>query len=801
MKFYELPDVLPTEIKRLDEDIKSYRDGDVNPIAFKGIRVQHGVYEQRKFETYMIRIRCAGSAITPKQLKKVAEISHRYGAQHFHTTTRMELQLHYVDLDNVTEVYNGLIEVGLSSRGGGGNTIRNIMASDDSGISLTETFDVTPYACALTTRLISESDSWNLPRKFKIAFSNSDADTAQASITCLGFIAKIQNGQKGFKVYVCGGMGAKPMLGRVLFDFVADDRVYTIAKAIKILFDKHGDRRRKYQNRIKFLWEKLGETEFRRVFNEEYEILQKIPGLELKLPLIENKAPENIAVLPQKPEGDQQYFDLWKKRYVKPQKQAGLFAIKLGLHLGDIDNEDGVKLAELLEPFGDNTIRITLDQNLLLRNIPEAYIGNIYNGIMKMRNLSALPAMIANMISCTGADTCKLGICLPRGVIPEIADRLLKSSLNLDAIPSFKIHVSGCPNTCGRHHAADLGFFGKVGRTQGGDSFPAYNVMGGAQIKEGAARFAEKIEEVCAKHVPQFVQDLLEIYISKKSQFVTFLEYLENGGGKNDVKFLAEKYRHVPALAENKEYYFDWGSPEPFSLLKGQKAECCAGVFDMIDVDVAALKQYKEEISKSNDEKRIQELLHQSLFSASRMLLVTRGIEARNEAQIFQSFLTHFIEAGLVPEGYRPLLEIAKAKKFDVLLPLKNQIFALGDHMSALYKNMDDSLKFQVPEVCKPETGREDNTPSSEKSSEKTTPVADLTKPVLKKDLRGVGCPINFVKTKIALEPLSPGQILEVWLDDGEPIDNVPGSVSAEGHKILSKNRVEKYWSLLIQKV
>ncbi len=796
MKFYELPDVLPTEIKRFGEDIQDYRAGNVNPVAFKGIRVQHGVYEQRKFETYMIRIRCAGSAITPKQLRKVAEISHKYGAQHFHATTRMELQLHYVDLDNVTDVYKGLVEAGLSSRGGGGNTIRNIMASDDSGINPAETFDVTPYACELTTRLISESDSWNLPRKFKIAFSNSDADTAQAVITCLGFVAKIQNGKKGFKVYVCGGMGAKPILGRVLFDFVPDDRVYYIAKAIKILFDKHGDRRRKYQNRIKFLWEKLGEAEFRRFFNEEYEAIQKTPGLELNLPLIENKAPEKIPVAPQKPEGDAQAFDLWKKRYVKTQKQAGLFAIKLGLHLGDIDNEDGVKLAELLEPFGDNTIRITLDQNLLIRNIPEAYLGNIYNGLTKMRNLSTLPSVIANMIACTGADTCKLGICLPRGVIPQIADRLLKSHLNLDAIPDFKIHVSGCPNTCGRHHAADLGFFGKVGRTQGGDSFPAYNILGGAQIKDGASRFAEKIEEISTKHVPQFVQDLLEIYISKKSQYATFLEYLENGGGKNDIKFLAEKYRHVPSLAENKEYYFDWGSPEPFSLLKGQKAECCAGVFDMIDVDVAALKQYKEEVSKSTDAKRIQELLHQSMFSASRMLLVTRGIEARNEDQIFQSFLTHFIEAGLVPEQFRHVVETAKAKKFEDLVSLKDKVFALGDHMAALYKNMDDSLKFNVPEVCKPETGMEDNTPSSEKKA----PLADLAKPHVKKDLRGVGCPINFVKTKIALEPLASGQVLEVWLDDGEPIDNVPGSVSAEGHKILAKNRVEKYWSLVIQK-
>ena len=297
--FYENATTLTTEQDQFDTDIQGFIEGDIDPVKFKGLRVAHGVYEQRKLHTYMIRIRCAANGITPQQLRKVAELGDLYGAGEVHFTTRCEVQVHEVLIQNVMKVIRGLNEVGLSSRGGGGNTIRNILVSIDTGISKHEVFDVEPHAVALTSRLIQEPDSWNLPRKFKIAMSNSLDDTAYTQATCLGYVAKIKEGKKGFAVYCAGGMGAKPMVGHELIDFIDESQVYHVARAMKVMFDKHGNRRSKFSSRIKFLYKKVQQEEFERLFYEEYDKIKDDANLALKLEPIENKANEVIDLEPE----------------------------------------------------------------------------------------------------------------------------------------------------------------------------------------------------------------------------------------------------------------------------------------------------------------------------------------------------------------------------------------------------------------------------------------------------------------------------------------------------------------------
>jgi len=721
-------------------------------------------------------------------------LSHRYGAAEFHVTTRMDVQLHYVDIDDIVAVYEGLMSVGLAPRGGGGNTIRNIMASHDSGVSVDEEFNVAPYASALTTRLISEQDSWNLPRKFKIAFSNTVEDSANATITCLGFIAKMKDGQKGFKVYVGGGMGARPILGKVLYEWVPDTQVYYIARAIKIMFDRLGDRRRKYQSRFKFLVDKLGVEEIRRIVEEEIAGLES--GLELDISPFdfENKADDGIDLEVETPSGET--FDAWKARYVEAQKQDGLVTIKVPLHLGDIENREGVALAEFLAVFGENSIRTSLLQNLHLRNIPEQYVGNVYNFLSKMHTMSTAPVVVSNLVACTGADTCKLGICLPRGVTPEIANALLASDLDLDALTDVKIHISGCPNTCGRHHAADLGFFGKVLRKDG-EMMPAYNIMAGGVVRDGETKFAEKVDDVPAKDTPAFVTELLRTYLDKKDDYSSFSEYMNNGG-RADIKAVAARFKDLPTIGADQGYYHDWGTQNRFSLLKGQKAECCAGVFDMIDVDLKAAKALNGTLAdKSGDE--LNEDLYQIVFHCSRMLLVTRAIEVRKEEQAFDMFAQHFIESNLVPAEFKPIVEAAKDRDFAMLTAATDQVSALVETMEKLYKSMDDSLKFNVGAVCEPPK-EEDNTPGFAEKAAGATSSGDGDADLFK-DFRGVGCPMNFVKTKLAMEPMAAGQILQILLDDGEPIQNVPGSVKLEGHAILEQaQQSDGHWSVVIQK-
>ena len=356
---YKIPPNLDRDIDELESLIAKYHKGEIGAVELKAHRVPFGVYEQRERDTYMVRIRCAAGIVTPSQLEEVALLASQYGTGVVHLTTRQELQIHYIKLDDIVPIIRKLKEAGLASLGGGGNTVRNITAQEDAGIDNTEVFDVTPYAVALTNRLMAEDDSWTLPRKLKIAFSGSGQDKGYATIADVGFIAVVKGGKKGFKVYAAGGMGTISQVGKLLFDFIPADEAYYAAKAVKALFWKYGNRKNKHAARLRFLWQSLGEEEFKKRIQEEYEALKKD-----KVPLLEIEEISDTAVEPglaaQKADTLSD-FELWKKRFVRPQKQDNLFAVIIPVELGFIDSVRVEKLAGFLKAFGDNVIRMTKD--------------------------------------------------------------------------------------------------------------------------------------------------------------------------------------------------------------------------------------------------------------------------------------------------------------------------------------------------------------------------------------------------------------------------------------------------------
>jgi len=772
MRFYETPVQLIEEQDQFEKDIVDFSKGIIHPVKFKGIRVAHGIYEQRQEHTYMVRIRCAACGITPTQLKKVAELAEKYGSSEVHFTTRSEVQIHEVLIQDVMTVIRQLHQVGLSTRGGGGNTIRNILTSPNSGIDPLEVFDVEPYAIALTTRLIAEPDSWNLPRKFKIAFSNSPQDTAYTQATCLGFVAKIQNGKKGFSVYCAGGMGAKPMVGHLLIEFLPDYQVYHVAKALKVMFDKHGNRRSKTSSRLKFLWKKLDRSEFLRLFHEEFDKIQQDRSLDLVLPLIENKA-NSVSFSPDVLQNNlhqDHSFQTWKNRYVFTQKQEGFSSVLIPLRLGDLLKSDADLLCDFLMPFGDNLIRCDRSQNIRLRNIPTAYLPSLFNVLTKMKQtLIHTPFVLGNMINCTGAQTCKLGICLPRGLSDEIRESLTASQLPLDEISDFKIHMSGCPNTCGMHHVADLGFFGKIGRKEG-DIYPAYNVLLGAKRGEGLAQYAERHAEIAAKFIPEFVVKFLKVYLEKKAQYDHYQAFLQ-AEGIALAKQLCEDYKQVPSYHENPSFYQDFGAKRRLSLEDMGTAECSAGMFDMINVDKKEI-EFLQSTSTDAD----SELVYRLAFHTARMLLVTRGLDAKTDEQVFDHFSKHFITTEIVPLSFLDVMTLAKLGLKEELFKHKQTVLSLAACVLELYQHMDDSLRFK-------------------------TELKQEQIQTFEKDFRGVMCPMNFVKTKLALSTMKSGEKLQILLDDGEPIQNVPNSIKLEGHKILNQVQLSQgHWQVLIEK-
>ncbi len=784
MMKYNLPADLDNEISQLEELIKKYRSGEASQTELKAHRVPFGVYEQREPDTYMVRIRCAAGAVTPRQLEGIGAIASKYGVGDIHVTSRQELQIHYVKLDDIVSIIRDIKKLGLSTRGGGGNTVRNIIAPDDAGIDPDEEFDVSPYAFALTSRLIAESDSWNLPRKYKIAFSGSPEDKGYATISDIGFIAKVKDGKNGFRVYVAGGMGAKSSTGKLLFDFIEDREAYPVAKALKNVFFKFGNRKNKHAARSRFLWDSLGEEEFKRKFHEEYSKIIKEGFTPLEVNETENKTV--IPLVPQEEPEDITGFAIWKPRFAREQKQKGLYSVLIPLRLGFISSERAIKLERFIKVFGDDVVRLTKNQNILLRNIPLNNLGNIYNFLRSAFEGIDEPAIYGEILSCTGAATCQLGICLSRQAAKALMRQLKASGLDLDKLGPVRFNISGCTNSCGQHPVADLGFSGKALRKEG-KLYPAYNVLAGAVIRDGETTLAAQVGEISAKDLPQLVIELFRKYLSRSNEFKTFRDYILRQG-KEDLKGLCAGFKDIPSFEEDKNYYFDWDSEVPFSLAERRGGECSAGLFDLLEMDLANIEKTESNLASPGlSSKEKETLLAKLVFYAARMLLITRGVEPKSEDDTYAAFIKHFLETGLIDRSHRDIISLAEQKDRKALLEKETAVRSLAVSVRELYEAMDNSFNFKTASA-----------PIRE--GVKNPALSSAPTPVAVKDLRGVACPLNFVQTKVELSKLKEGDILEVWLDDGPPIENVPGSVKAEGHKIIEQKKAGSYWSVRIEK-
>lgn len=763
MSYYKLPAGLSKEFIDFKQTVADFKSGKLDPLTFKTIRVPFGIYEQRKADTYMVRIRLACGLVSKTQLEKICDISKQYADGDLHITTRGDIQLHNVELDSILTIIEALHGVGISSRGGGGNTLRNI-AADQYPKAPDSVFDVSVHGSALTTRLLEEKDSFALPRKYKIAFSSSEADRANASIIDVGFIAKIQNGKRGFSVWTAGGMGAKSKLGLKLYDFVDESEIFIISDAIKKVFDIHGNRKKKHANRLRFLVTELGFEEFKRLAEEQMEILRKDEKNYIKFSDEDFKESfTNADVSAQNI--DEKDFAQFLKRFVNVQKNER-FSVKIPLVLGDVNGDLLKEAINALAPLGDTIFRCGIDQNLYLYDIPNDWLKTVFAKTANLSRLTKNPTLIGDIVSCTGAATCQLGIALSRGASSEIEKQLLKSDIDLDVLQGFKIHISGCPNSCGKHLVADLGFYGKAGRFED-RLYPAYVVVAGAKIKENETKFAQIIGEVPAFQVPKLVEAILKLI---PSEFVgKYDEWI--AANEEKLKEVVSSFNNIPSFSEDKNPYYDFGATELFSLKDRGTGECSAGMFDLIESDQ---KKVKELLATIKTDTSVKDEL--ALVSA-RMLLVTRGEEARDAKGVFGAFKKQFIETNLVDAKFAAVLDdVANAKIEDVI--------ELGEAVVVLYSKMDHTLKFGV-EVKKEEKPAVANAPKSD---------------IEEFDYRGVACPMNFVKTKMALSKKQSGETIDVLLDGGAPIENVPNSVKAEGHKIESQTQEGTHWRVRIVK-
>lgn len=822
---YRIPSTLNGDLDYTQSLIDQFKAGEIQAGQLKSNRVPMGIYEQRKNQHYMLRLRCAGGLVTPEQLAKIAFVGHQFSTSHLHVTTRQEIQIHNVDIEDAIPALKKLEKVGISSAGGGGNTVRNMMVDDRSGLTADEEFDVYPYVEELTSRLIAEKDSFTMPRKYKVAIDTSVATANYSYIADLGLQARIKDGQRGFRVLIAGSAASNAHTGWEVFDFLPEKDLYRAAKALKNWFHKYGNRRNRHKARMRYVFYKYGTEEAKRLYLEEFEELKKDGSIDFEAPALplEHHKP-NFP--PLKAPTD---FETWKRRYAHKQTNAeglkeNLWYAYIPLRHGNNSTDFFAEVAEYLGNYGNDVIRFTKKEQIQVRNIPEEYLTNIYAFFKKLGVYQIdYPVVVTNLTCCTGADTCRLGICLPKGAIDGIAKQLLNSNLNLDAIPDFELRMNGCTNICALATWGDLGFSGRVGRV-GDDPYPAYTIW--LPVK-GKHEIDLQQGYIAAKKIPAFVEDYLRDVIAEQANYADYYDYVAKRG-VNIVKELIAKYKEVAPYSEEPDTFFDFGDDEKFSLIKYGKAECSAGLFDIIEIDQDTIREKRKEVELlmgnipqgvptdlQSDGKqatsKIEKLLHDIVFSENRMLLVTRGLDPRTDEDVYNGFEKEFIAAGIIPQKFKVLTD--KARNNESLIEQKPLIDELADLLNDLYQNMDDSLQFKLPAEKTPveqvaeEKTAEEKAPAEQVSEEKApaekASAAEETEtivPDVKKDFRGVMCPMNFVKTKIALTPMQSGQILEILLDDGAPIENVPGSVKNEGHTILSTEKVENYWKVLIKK-
>lgn len=749
--YYSLPDTLAQDIETYADEVNRFVSGEMDGAHLRARRVPRGVYEQRRDGTYMVRVRIAGGTCGAEQARALAAISREFGNALLHITSRQDIQFHDVAITDTPQVMRRLLEVGLTSKGGGGNTVRNVTACPYAGICPAERFDVTSCAHAVTEYLIPLTGSYNLPRKYKIAFSGCPVDCALAQVADLGFIAEVRDGQPGFRVLAGGGMGAQSRIADPLLEWAPASDIIRISETVRRLFDELGERTNKHRARLRYVYERLGAEAFTQRFTERADdvVAEGVPQWHDACPPHDKVQP--LAAAPQ----PETHAEL---RVVR-QRQEGLVAVCLHAPLGFLHADDLEKLSELAARFSnENGLRTTIDQNLLLRGVRESDLPALALALRGLRTDVVTPQALDRFTACAGAATCRLGICLARQAAKVCGNALDAAGVARETLDALPFNINGCTNACGQQPIAVIGFFGMTLRAHD-RLLPAYGFTLGGRCDASGARFGDAIGKVPAAALPALLCALAVDFEAERTPDETFAAYYDRKGSA-PFKELAARHAVVPDPETHPEYYRDHGTDEPFSLAGRGAGECGAGVFDVIASDLAAARKA---VAPGD-----------ILTATARALLITRGVDAHEPDAVFRAFEHHFIDSGLVDASYRALLDRGRGHlrgwktAFD---GCEAAILALRERVELLYKTLDANLQFHPPVAVSATASATAN------ETAQTTETAEI-------DLRGVGCPLNFVKAKLRLEALATGETLHIILDDGDPIRNVPGSLRGEGHTV-----------------
>ena len=822
VKTSPIPSHILDEIEGFEEEARKMLAGDVSVDIFKPFRLQHGIYGQRQPGVNMVRIKIPFGGLTANQLRRIAEVADTYATGVGHVTTRQDIQLHFVPLKDVGTIMRGLAEVDLTTREACANTVRNVTACHLAGICQGEVFDVTPYAKTVALHLLRNTLNQSLPRKFKIAFSGCRHDCALTPIHDIGLLAaKRDDGTIGFRMVVGGGLGSAPRIAQVLREFVPMNELLPTIEAVIKVFDTLGNRKNRHKARMKFVIEKLGFDEFKRRWDEAYASMgyARPDHAPIRLLTHQDDAPPLIMPASVKPNGGngsengqgsighETPFQMWKRTNVIAQKQAGYAAVVIKLPMGDLTSQQMFAVADLAERSSNGNLRTTINQNLIIRWVPESKLAGFYDDLVPIALADPGAELVEDIIACPGTDTCGLGITSSKGMARAMAEIFPPGRVPED-LKDVSVKISGCHNSCAQHHIATIGLHG-VGKRMGEHVAPYYELHLGGRVN-GTAKIGQMTVKLPARRVPEAVSHLVSVY-RRDRRIGEGLPAFIDRVGKAALKEELIPYTIAPTFEEDPTFYYDWEGDEPFITEDLGPGECAGGALEMMGDRILEAEQelYQGKLLLDKHQYSVSvNKAYRAVLAAAKALLVTEGLDPSTDAETFGEFEQRIAAKSVVPATYRGL-----TAQFNNLGPKDTtQQFAqtkmdFARGFVQICKTAIDQvgkdlkLKSAEPDAASPKPAPAAAAKPAAVQSESATP-ATTGAPVY--DLRGVACPLNYVKTKLKLEMMDAGEQLEVWLDAGEPIKNVPMSLRNDGHKILIEEPLEAekaHFKVLVEKV
>ena len=579
----------------------------------------------------MQRIKIPYGGLNATQLETLAELAEEYSDGIAHITTRQDFQLHFVHIEDTPTVMRRLAAVGITTREACGNTLRNVTGCPIAGVCQTEAFDVTPYAKALAWHLIGHPDTQEFGRKFKISFSGcAEEACALAHIHDIGLVAKVQDGRRGFAFYVGGGLGTVPQQAKLMADFVAEEELFPLTQAICRVFARLGEKKNRNTARLKFVIQKIGLPEFTRLALEERKTLKPEPRWTEYLNDVaahREEASKPPALLQISGPADPE-FDRWRRTNVYQQKQSGHVTITVTLPLGDITSDQLRALADMARRYTKETVRSTVEQNIVLRWVSEADLPALYGELKKAELAQPGAGTIVDVVSCPGTDTCKLGISSSRGLAGELRSRLLAKGYELDeAIRGLHIKISGCFNSCGQHHVADLGFYG-MNRTKNGYTVPHFQVVLGGKWEANAGAYGLAIGAIPSKRIPDVVDRITARYVAERQPGESFHSYAKRIG-KAALKAIIDDLAFVPLHDADPSFYVDWSDAREYTIGDIGIGECAGEVVTPIEFQLTACEREAFEAQlalEAGDVAKAARTAYESMRNAAQALLAWQAV-------------------------------------------------------------------------------------------------------------------------------------------------------------------------------